>query len=91
LKNIALQRFPGSRFFHEEFIEGFDGKARYFRTLRVEMYRHLFLQLQRYAAPQTCIYLCMENNDIWRDVFGFTPDERGGLAAMLDRAVGRAA
>jgi spore photoproduct lyase len=91
LKNIALQRFPGSRFFHEEFIEGFDGKARYFRTLRVEMYRHLYQQLQRYAASQTCIYLCMENNDIWRDVFGFTPDERGGLAAMLDRAVGRAA
>ena len=91
LKNIALQRFPGSRFFHEEFIGGFDGKARYFRTLRVEMYRHLYQQLQRHAAPQTCIYLCMENNDIWQDVFGFTPGERGGLAAMLDRAVGKTA
>jgi hypothetical protein len=29
----------------------------------------------------------MENNKIWQEVFGFTPDDRGGLAAMLDRAV----
>ncbi|MFP5213290.1 MAG: hypothetical protein ACLGPL_07910 [Acidobacteriota bacterium] len=29
----------------------------------------------------------MEGADLWREAFGFTPDERGGLAAMLDRAV----
>jgi spore photoproduct lyase len=87
LKKISGQRFPNSRFFHEEFIEGLDGKARYFRTLRVEMYQFIYQQLQQYADPATCIYLCMENNKIWQEVFGFTPDDRGGLAAMLDRAV----
>ena len=87
LKKIAGQRFPNSRFFHEEFIEGLDGKARYFRTLRVEMYQSLYRQLQQYADPKTCIYLCMENNEIWQEVFGFIPDDRGGLAAMLDRIV----
>jgi hypothetical protein len=29
----------------------------------------------------------MENNEIWREVFEFIPEERGGLAAMLDKTV----
>jgi spore photoproduct lyase len=87
LKKIAGQRFPNSRFFHEEFIEGLDGKARYFRTLRVEMYQFLYQQLKQFADPATCIYFCMENNEIWQEVFGFTPDDRGGLPVMLDEAV----
>lgn len=89
LKKIATQRFPNSRFFQEEFIEGLDGKARYFRTLRVEMYQHLYNLLYRQADPRTCIYLCMENNEIWQAVFGFIPEERGGLSKMLDEAVRR--
>jgi spore photoproduct lyase len=87
LKKIAGQRFPNSRFFHEEFIEGLDGKARYFRTLRVEMYKFLYQQLMQYVDPGTCVYLCMENNEIWQEVFGFKPDERGGLPKMLNRSV----
>jgi spore photoproduct lyase len=87
LKNIAIQRFPNSSFFHEEFIEGLDGKARYFRTLRVEMYQHIYHHLLRKADPKTCIYLCMENNEIWQSVFGFIPMEKGGLSRMLDEAV----
>ncbi len=87
LKKIAGQRFPQSRFFHEEFITGLDGKARYFRTLRVEMYKSLYKELIRYADPRTCIYLCMENNEIWQEVFGFIPEEVGGLPQMLDEAV----
>jgi len=87
LKKIAALRFPNSRFFNEEFIEGLDGKARYFRTLRVEMYQHLYKLLQQQADPATCIYLCMENSEIWQEVFGFIPEERGGLPRMLDQAV----
>jgi DNA repair photolyase len=86
LKKIATLRFPHSHFFQEEFIEGLDGKARYFRTLRVEMYRHLYKQLKQHADPRTCIYLCMENNEIWREVFGFVPEDGGGLPKMLDEA-----
>ncbi len=86
LKKIAIQRFPNSRFFQEEFIEGLDGKARYFRTQRVEMYKHLYNMLYRKADPGTCIYLCMENNEIWQAVFGFIPEEKGGLPKMLDEA-----
>lgn len=88
LKKIAALRFPNSRFFQEEFIEGLDGKARYFRSLRVEMYRHLYQELLRHHVdPGTCIYLCMENDQIWQEVFDFTPTEKGGLPRMLDQAV----
>jgi spore photoproduct lyase len=88
LKEIAVQRFPNSKFFCEEFIQGLDGKSRYFRTLRVQMYKHLYRGLKERAAANTCIYLCMESNEIWQEVLGFTPEENGGLAKMLDKAVG---
>ena len=86
LKNIAGERFPHSRFFYQEFIDGLDGKSRYFRTQRLEMYQVLADELRRHAAENTCIYFCMESAVIWRQVFGFVPEDRGGLAAMLDRA-----
>jgi len=86
LRSIATERFPGARFFHEEFVQGLDGKNRYFRSLRVEMYRFLVERIMA-AAPDTCVYLCMESEEIWSEVFRFVPADRGGLAAMLDQAV----
>lgn len=87
LKSIATNRFPGSRFFYREFIEGLDGKARYFRDQRIEMYKVLVDELQKYADRKTCIYFCMESDLIWQKVFGYTPEEKGGLSSMLDEAV----
>ena len=86
LKNIATTRFPNSRFFHEEFVLGLDNKYRYFRQLRTELYRHLYNELQKKTSPHTAIYCCMESDEIWQDVFGFTPEKKGGLAAILDQA-----
>jgi spore photoproduct lyase len=41
----------------------------------------------RAADPGLCTYLCTEGRDVWREAFGFSPDDRGGLPAMLDGAV----
>ncbi len=87
LKEIATHRFPKSDFFYEEFVDGLDGKSRYFRSLRVEMYKVIVDELTKHVSAKTCMYFCMENDTIWREVFGFTPQERGGLPAMLDTAV----
>ncbi|MFH7320172.1 radical SAM protein [Desulfurivibrio sp. D14AmB] len=84
LRGVISSRFPRARFIHEEFVPGLDGKFRYFRPLRTRMYQVLLDELSRGAASHTCIYLCMENDAIWQAVFGFTPEERGGLPAMLD-------
>ncbi|MEJ2691371.1 MAG: DNA photolyase [Deltaproteobacteria bacterium] len=85
LRQIATQRFPGSSLFSEEFVPGLDGKYRYFRSQRVELYQTLLKRIKQYAAPATCVYLCMESDEIWREVFGYCPGDRGGLKAMLDK------
>jgi spore photoproduct lyase len=87
LKDTALQRFPGTRIYHHEFVCGLDGKARYFRPERVRLYRHIYQLLRRKAAETTCIYFCMESDEVWQEVMGFTPAERGGLPVMLDSTV----
>ncbi|MBM9538235.1 SPL family radical SAM protein [Desulfobulbus alkaliphilus] len=87
LKSIATERFPATRMFYQEFIDGLDGKRRYFRTERVAMYQYIVKELRLFADPRTCIYFCMENDTIWEQVFGFSPEEQGGLPTMLDRAV----
>ncbi|MBU0481407.1 MAG: DNA photolyase [Proteobacteria bacterium] len=88
LKEIATDRFPKSRFFYDEFVMGLDGKSRYFRTQRTEMYKQIYSELKRFAAESTCIYLCMESDEIWQEVFGYTPSEHSTLPTMLDRAAG---
>lgn len=86
LKDVIRARCPQSRIPYGEFIRGLDGKMRYFRDIRVEMYRFMADRIRR-VDPAICVYLCMESDDVWRDALGFSPLEQGGLAAMLDRAV----
>jgi spore photoproduct lyase len=73
--------------YFQEFIDGLDGKCRYYRKRRVGLYRYIYNLLRQYAEPQTCIYFCMESREIWREVMGFDPEEFGGIGAMLDRTV----
>lgn len=87
LKSIALRRFQHSKIFYNEFIQGLDGKERYFRPHRVALYSHIYSELRKYADPKTCIYFCMESDEIWREVMGFTAGEKGGLPKMLDDAI----
>lgn len=87
LKTIGTNRFPGSRIFYQEFIEGLDNKKRYFRPRRVTLYKHIYNLLKKYAEQSTCIYFCMESDEIWQEVMGYVPEEKGGIPAMLDRTV----
>ncbi|MDA3970711.1 MAG: DNA photolyase [Desulfobulbaceae bacterium] len=85
LKPFALTRFPASTFFHEEFIIGLDNKYRYFRSLRVEMYSFIVNLLRQYVADHTCLYFCMESDEIWQEC-GFKPGESSQLPDNLDLA-----
>ncbi len=88
LKPFALTRFPSSTFFHEEFIIGLDNKYRYFRSLRVEMYSYILGLLRQHAAEHTCLYFCMESDEIWQEC-GFAPGESSKLPDNLDLAFQR--
>lgn len=87
LKEIGIERFPQSRIYFNEFIQGLDGKSRYFRPHRVELYKFIYGLLKERAAERTCIYFCMESDEIWQEVMGFVPDDKGGLPKMLDCAI----
>lgn len=88
LKSVIQSHHPRSRMLSGEFIRGLDGKLRYFRDIRAEMYAFMVERIRK-TAPECCVYLCMEGRDVWRDAFGFSPEEHGGLPAMLDAAVRR--
>jgi spore photoproduct lyase len=88
LKGIIAMRHPSSRIAYGEFVRGLDGKMRYFRDIRAEFYSFMVDRI-RQADPDLCVYLCMESDDIWKESFGFSPEERGGLSHMLDCAVER--
>jgi spore photoproduct lyase len=88
LKAVIQRRFRRSKLLHGEFIAGLDGKMRYFKPLRMQLYRGI-VDAIRARAPEVCVYLCMEDDEVWRHALGFTPAERGGLAGMLDAAAAR--
>lgn len=89
LKGILERRFPDSDITCAgEFIPGLDGKMRYFRPQRVDLYRRVAMAI-RERAPGVTVYFCMEDDDVWHRALGFTPAERGGLPAMLDESVRR--
>jgi spore photoproduct lyase len=88
LKPIIQRRFPESTIPYGEFISGLDGKMRYFKPLRMKLFRELAAAIRR-QAPGVCLYLCMEDEEVWRDALGFDPAERGGLKRMLDESAAR--
>jgi spore photoproduct lyase len=88
LKSVIRKRFPDSKIIYEEFIKGLDGKMRYFKPLRIRLYRKIVECIRDYA-PDTVVYLCMEDDEVWRKSLGFIPDDVGGLPHMLDQSAAR--
>lgn len=86
LKPVIQERFPDSRIVYGEFIQGLDGKMRYFKPLRVNLYKKI-VEFIKKKAPDVCLYFCMEDDDVWREVFDFIPDEPNGISDMLDKSV----
>ncbi len=69
LKPIMQQRFPHSALPSAEWIRGMDGKLRYFKPRRIQIYQTM-LGLIRKKAPDVTVYLCMESPEVWQQVFG---------------------
>lgn len=88
LKTLIQQRFPKSRIVYGEFIPGLDGKMRYFKPLRIGLYRKMAAWIREYA-PEVTLYFCMEDDEVWKKSLGFVPSDRGGLRQMLDESAVR--
>ncbi len=83
LKDIIHKRYPESRALDGEFIKGLDGKYRYFKPIRIDMYAYAH-EILREWSDKIAIYLCMESNEVWKKSFGWSPGHSHGLKEYLD-------
>ncbi len=88
VKTVIQKRFPDSKIVYAEFIKGPDGKMRYFKPLRIHLYRKIVTCIRDHA-PHVVVYLCMEDEEVWQKALGFKPDDVGGLPHMLDSSAAR--
>ncbi len=88
VKTMIQKRFPDSKIVYAEFIKGPDGKMRYFKPLRINLYRKIIACIRDHA-PDVTVYLCMEDDEVWQKALGFKPDDIGGLPHMLDMSAAR--
>ncbi|MFC1809251.1 radical SAM protein [Candidatus Omnitrophota bacterium] len=86
LKDIIKKRFPQSRLFLGEFIRGLDGKMRYPKPLRINIYKKM-AEMLRHATFNFKLYLCMESDEVWQNALGFSPKNSERLINYLDEAV----
>jgi spore photoproduct lyase len=83
LKAIAKERFPKTKIFLGELFPGRDGKFRYLKEIRVEMYQEMIGWL-RDVDPSLFIYLCMESKEVWERVFGWAPENSRHLNQLFE-------
>ncbi|MCF6246174.1 MAG: DNA photolyase [Desulfobacula sp.] len=88
LKQVIEQRFADSTICYGEFILGLDNKMRYFKPLRIQLYRTLVSHLKNYA-PDLLVYFCMEDEEVWQKTMGFFPSKEGELGALLDESASK--
>jgi DNA repair photolyase len=86
LKPIIRKRHPGTSILDGEFIAGLDGKIRYFKPIRIELYHFMRQNLENWHSDLG-LYLCMESDEIWRKSMGWSPLDSEGLKGFLDDRV----
>jgi len=84
LKAVIRKRHHGTRILEGEFISGLDGKMRYFKPIRIELYRFIKQELDKWSGDLG-LYLCMESDEVWKKALGWSPGDSEGLSRYLDR------
>jgi len=83
MKRTIEERHARSTITSGELVPSWDGKLRYFRPIRVALYRKMVEWIAA-RAPGVAVYLCMESTEIWKDVFGWSPRGVVDVAERLD-------
>lgn len=82
MEGILRERFPGSDLAKGELFRGMDGKLRYFRPIRTEIFKRVYGWIKE-RAPGVFVYLCMESPRVWRDSLGWAPRDNYQLRDLL--------
>lgn len=88
LRPVIQARFPQSALLLGELFAGPDGKHRYFRKLRIQLYKNIVGWIREYD-PDPFIYFCMESPDVWEAVFGRAPENRDHLDHQFSQRIRR--
>lgn len=83
LKEIIQMRFSDDNLTRAEMIQGSDGKLRYMKTIREEMYRSMKEKINS-VHPDLFSYMCMETKPMWNKLEGEAPDSAGNLDRRFD-------
>ena len=86
LKQIIRRRHPKTCVLDGEFITGLDGKMRYFKPIRTDIYGFMRENMEKWHRDLG-LYLCMESDDVWQMSLGWSPGSSAGLRGYLDRRV----
>ena len=78
LFKIIARESPHSTFIYNEFITGLDGKQRLLLPLRLKQFLFIARKLKQKGLNKQ-LYFCMESDQVWKKVMGYTPGELGGL------------
>ncbi|MDQ1355520.1 MAG: Radical protein [Acidobacteriota bacterium] len=69
-------KHQGSRLFEGELVKGHDGKYRYFKPLRLQLFRYMKQIIRENISDDAPLYLCMEDKEVWEEIFPeIHPDE----------------
>jgi spore photoproduct lyase len=66
-------RHPNSQLFWGELLQGQDGKYRYFKPLRLELFSFIKAEIKKHITQEIPLYLCMEDADTWQEIFPEIP------------------
>jgi len=88
LKPIIRERHPGTHILDGEFVPGLDGKMRYFKPIRIDLYTFVGEMLKQWSRDPA-VYLCMESDGVWRESLGWSPVDSRGLSDYLDQKVAK--
>ena len=83
LASVIANRFPRTKILTGELVPGRDGKLRYFKPIRLEMYRKIVCFLRRAGGKKIPLYFCMEDEEIWREVLGLSPGGKEDVERLL--------
>ncbi len=88
LNDMIKNRYPDSKLPYGEFIMGNDNKMRYFKPLRVEVYKKMNNWIKK-RSKNVPVYLCMESSSVWKSAFGMDVRSNKPIADLLDNSVRR--
>lgn len=72
-----------SRLFKGELIKGHDGKYRYFKPMRLELFHYTKQKIQSLISQEVPLYLCMEDKEVWQEILPHLPPEEAAVNKYL--------